>query len=130
MQTDMKMTESFFLRACQNKWQKKGGKDIPSAACDKCCKWTIWPFLKEEKAIPRDVPKGHAVVYVGKYQKRFVIKITLLKHPLFKALLDQAQDAYDFTTHSKLWIPCDENIFISVIRCATSPESRRISICF
>ncbi|CAN4117081.1 unnamed protein product [Withania somnifera] len=124
------MMDSKFLRACQNKWQKMGGKVKPSSACDKCCKWTMWPFLKEEKSIPRDVPKGHAVVYVGKYQKRFVIKISLLKHPLFKALLDQAQEVYEFSADSKLWIPCDENIFISVIRCATSPESRRISICF
>ncbi|XP_059306984.1 protein SMALL AUXIN UP-REGULATED RNA 12 [Lycium ferocissimum] len=130
MQTDTKMMDKKFLKACQNKWQKIGGKVIPSSACDKCCKWTMWPFLKEEEAIPRDVPKGHVVVYVGKYQKRFVIKITLLKHPLIKALLDQAQEVYDFTADSKLWIPCDENIFISVIRCATSPESRRISICF
>ncbi|XP_015087322.1 auxin-responsive protein SAUR50 [Solanum pennellii] len=127
----MKMMDSKFLKACQNKWQKMGGKVIPSSACcDKCCKWSMWPFEKEEKSIPRDVPKGHVVVYVGKYQKRFVIKITLLKHPLFKALLDQAQEVYEFTADSKLWIPCDENIFNSVIRCATLPESRRISICF
>ncbi|XP_060174503.1 auxin-induced protein 15A-like [Lycium barbarum] len=121
-----------FLKACQNKWQKMGTKVITCANCGKCCKWTKWPFVQEDNTLPRDVPKGHLVVYVGKYQKRFVIKITLLKHPLFKALLDQAQEEiYDFThVESKLWIPCDENIFLSVIRCATSPKNRRISICF
>ncbi|CAN4126147.1 unnamed protein product [Withania somnifera] len=109
-----------FVKACQNKWQKLGSKVVTCATnCDKCCKWTIWPF-------------GHLVVYVGKCQKRFVIKVTLLKHPLFRALLDQAQEEiYDFTQiESKLWIPCDENIFLSVIRCATSQKNRRISICF
>ncbi|MCE3050974.1 hypothetical protein HAX54_048629 [Datura stramonium] len=130
------MMDGKFVKACQNKWQKKG----MMTNCDKsccCCKWTIWPFVKEENtsSIPRDVPKGHLVVYVGKYQKRFVIKVNLLKHPLFKALLDQAQEEiYDDFTHveSKLWIPCDENVFVSVMRCATSPKNRRrISIlCF
>lgn len=118
-----------FVKACQ----KMGTKVITCATnCEKCCKWTKWPFVQEDNTIPRDVPKGHLVVYVGKYKKRFVINITLLKHPLFKALLDQAQEEiYDFThVESKLWIPCDENIFVSVIRCATSPKNRLISICF
>lgn len=119
------MIDGKFLKACQ-----RIIPDIPCANCDKCRKWPIWPFLQEEKTIPSDVPRGHLVVYVGKYQKRFVIKITLLNHPLFKALLDQAQEIYDFTSESKLWIPCDENIFVSVIRCAKSSKNRRISICF
>ncbi|KAE8713197.1 Indole-3-acetic acid-induced protein ARG7 [Hibiscus syriacus] len=50
--------------------------------------------MLEESSIPRDVPKGHLAVYVGEDYKRFVIKITLLKHPLFKALLDRARDEY------------------------------------
>ncbi|KAJ4836990.1 hypothetical protein Tsubulata_022200 [Turnera subulata] len=51
--------------------------------------------MHEGKSIPKDVPKGHLVVYVGESSKRFVIKIELLKHPLFKALLDEAKDEYD-----------------------------------
>ncbi|WOH06090.1 hypothetical protein DCAR_0625513 [Daucus carota subsp. sativus] len=105
-----------------NKWQKMGNSVAPTADCDNCCQWALWRFRhqEEEDYIPRDVPKGHLVVYVGKDYKRYVIRITLLDNPLFKALLDQAREEYDFTATSKLWIPCDEDVFLSVLRCAKS----------
>ncbi|AED90583.1 putative protein [Arabidopsis thaliana] len=80
---------------------------------------------KDQYHIPHDVPKGHLVVYVGKDEetyKRFVIKITLLHDPIFRALLDQSKDeAYDdFTSgDSKLCIACDETLFLEVLRCAS-----------
>ncbi|KAI9380463.1 hypothetical protein POPTR_016G091500v4 [Populus trichocarpa] len=122
----MKNTRRNFLVASLSKWRKTGSKVMP------CCEyqyWGLWPSTYEGKSIPRDVPKGHLVVYVGENNKRFVIKITLLKHPLFKALLDQAQDEYDFTAGSKLCIPCDENIFLDVVRCAGSPRDRKMCLC-
>ncbi|KAL6336260.1 hypothetical protein AAG906_014429 [Vitis piasezkii] len=126
----MKIMRGKFLRACLEKWRRMGSRVIPSAGCDYCCQWALWPSMHEGNSIPRDVPKGHLVVYVGENYTRFVIKITLLKHPLFKALLDQARDEYDFTAASKLCIPCDENIFLSVVRCASSPRDRRsFSLC-
>ncbi|XP_052173324.1 protein SMALL AUXIN UP-REGULATED RNA 12 [Diospyros lotus] len=120
-----------FLKKCINKWKRMGKRVIPSSAgsCECCYQWGWWPSIEEDESIPRDVPKGHLVVYVGQDYKRFVIKITLLKHPLFKALLDQAREEYDFTATSKLCIPCDENVFLSVVRCAASPEHPGISFC-
>ena len=119
-----------FLKACLTKWRKMGSKDEPCGSCEYCYQWAKWAnSMHEESSIPKDVPKGHLVVYVGENYKRFVIKITLLKHPLFKALLDQAQDEYDFTTDSKLCIPCDESLFLDVVRCASSPQDRRLSQC-
>ncbi|KAG2690137.1 hypothetical protein I3760_09G173000 [Carya illinoinensis] len=124
------MKGKIISRACMNKWRKMGSRVIPCAACDYCCQWALWPTANEEKSIPKDVPKGHLVVYVGENSTRFVIKVTILNHPLFKALLDQARDEYDFTgTDSKLCIPCDENLFINVVRCASSPVDRRIPLC-
>ncbi|KAG2325070.1 hypothetical protein Bca4012_039552 [Brassica carinata] len=97
-----------------------------SSSCESCCEKFSWGFKKENEAIPKDVPKGHLVVYVGDGYKRFVIKMSLLKHPIFKALLDQAQDAYDFSSDSsRLWIPCDESTFLDVVRCSGAPQHQR-----
>ncbi|XP_052176275.1 uncharacterized protein LOC127790700 [Diospyros lotus] len=125
----MKITKGKFPKICLKKWQKMSSRVIPSGGCECCHQWALWPSMQEEKCIPRDVPKGHLVVYVGEDYKRYVINISLLKHPLFKALLDQARDEYDFNAASKLCIPCDENIFLSVVRCAASSQDRRIFLC-
>ena len=104
-----------------------GNSVEPAADCDNCCQWALWRFRhQEEDCIPRDVPKGHLVVYVGKEYKRFVIRISLLENPLFMALLDQAREEYDFTATSKLWIPCNEDVFLSVVRCAKSRKHQNV----
>ncbi|KAL3531948.1 hypothetical protein ACH5RR_005469 [Cinchona calisaya] len=125
----MKVIQGQFLRACLKKCRKLGIRAIPPAACDRCWEWFLLQSVHERKTVPKDVPKGHLVVYVGECHKRFVIKITLLEHPLFRALLDHAREVYDFAADTKLCIPCDESIFLSVVRCATSPETQRICIC-
>ncbi|XP_039042123.1 auxin-responsive protein SAUR50-like [Hibiscus syriacus] len=118
-----------FLNACFTKWRKMGNSVIPCSSCECCYQWAKWPScMHEGSSIPQDVPKGHLVVYVGNKYKRFVIKITLLKHPLFKALLDQARDEYDFNNDSKLCIPCDESLFLDVVRRAGFPPHQTPSL--
>ncbi|XP_014513250.2 uncharacterized protein LOC106771770 [Vigna radiata var. radiata] len=120
--------KSRFLRGCLNKCKKMCLNKCIS--CEECCERAWWCCLHEGCSdIPSDVPKGHLVVYVGEKHKRYVIKIGLLHHPLFRALLDQAQEEYDFIADSKLCIPCDEHLFLSVLRCATSPQNQPVCLC-
>ncbi|XP_010253922.1 PREDICTED: auxin-responsive protein SAUR23 [Nelumbo nucifera] len=125
----MKGTKLFQLQAWLRKWRRMSAKVFPSATCDYPYRWR-WALREEEEvSIPKDVPRGHLVVYVGENCKRFVIKVTLLKHPLFRALLDRARDEYDFmAADSKLCIPCDETMFLDVVRCAKSPPDPRICL--
>nr|GMC78302.1 Auxin responsive SAUR protein [Ipomoea batatas] len=41
-----------------------------------------------------DVPKGHFPVYVGEAQRRFVVPISYLRHPLFQELLHWAEQEF------------------------------------
>ncbi|KAL5060019.1 hypothetical protein RYX36_031623 [Vicia faba] len=109
-----------FLRGCVNKW-KKMRNELLTTPCN------YW--FRLSSSIPNDVPKGHLVVYVGENYKRFVIKVVLLNHPLFKALLDQAREEYDFIADSKLCIPCNEHFFLSILSFVNSPHHERVFVC-
>lgn len=119
-----------FLRGCLSKCMKMGSRVIHCAACEYSSdQWaSSCSSLHESCSIPSDVPKGHLVVYVGENHKRYVIKVTLLHHPLFRALLERAKEEYDFITDSKLCIPCDEHLFLNVLRCASSPQNERVCL--
>ncbi|KAH7287758.1 hypothetical protein KP509_32G072700 [Ceratopteris richardii] len=57
------------------------------------------------------VPPGHLAVYVGVEKQRFVIKTSLLYHPLFKALLRKAEKEMGFDYKGGLSIPCEAGEF-------------------
>ncbi|KAG6505620.1 hypothetical protein ZIOFF_037985 [Zingiber officinale] len=60
----------------------------------------------EEDKVPKDVPKGHLVVYVGEHCRRFIIDLAFLQHPLFRGLLELAQEEFDYLSPGgKLCIP-------------------------
>ncbi|WOG84729.1 hypothetical protein DCAR_0103913 [Daucus carota subsp. sativus] len=62
-----------------------------------------------------DVPKGHFAVYVGETQRRFVIPISYLSHPLFQELLHWTEEEFGFEhPMGGLTIPCREDYFRSI----------------
>lgn len=98
-------------------WKSEVGMLLRKKVCGRSVKWVRFCCFDEEETIPKDVPRGHLVVYVGEDYKRFVIRVSVVNHPLFKALLDHyAEDVLGFSNNSsKLHIPCSERIFLGIL---------------
>ncbi|XP_042432456.1 auxin-responsive protein SAUR71-like [Zingiber officinale] len=76
------------------------------------------PLLATTSDIKRTTatwPGRFTVVHVGPSQERFVIKTDCIGHPLFQALLDQAELAYGFASNDPLQLPCDVDLFQKVM---------------
>ncbi|XP_048421192.1 auxin-responsive protein SAUR50-like [Pyrus x bretschneideri] len=111
---DAKFLIKQFFRRCR----KLGGTVLRRAIRGHISNAKMWFRRHEEDyCVPKNVQRGHLVVYVGEDCKRFIIKVTLLSHPLFQQLLDLAEEVFQFAANTKLWIPCNEYIFIDVLHC-------------
>ncbi|OAY82331.1 Indole-3-acetic acid-induced protein ARG7 [Ananas comosus] len=62
-----------------------------------------------------DLPKGHFPICIGEEQKRFMVPISYLKHPLFQKLLDGAEEEVELD-HQRgvLRVPCGEDAFVKL----------------
>ncbi|GKA13622.1 auxin-responsive protein SAUR32-like protein [Tanacetum coccineum] len=75
------------------------------------------------------VPKGCMAVMVGhegQEQKRFVIPVIYIYHPLFIDLLKEAEEEYGFDHRGPINIPCDVQQFsnFSSASSSSSPSSK------
>ncbi|CAA6655924.1 unnamed protein product [Spirodela intermedia] len=72
-----------------------------------------------------DVPKGHFAIYVGNEEKRFVVPISYLKHPLFQNLLQMAEEEFGLDQPmGGLRLPCSELTFSCVVSQMRRSSSR------
>lgn len=129
------LRSSCCLRESSKFRKVRAGSSLKCAIGEHIRMWVTFCSSSQEKShsyVPKDVPKGHLVVYVGEDCKRFVIKVSILNHPPFKALLDHAEDVFGFTNGSKLHIPCNENIFLNVLHNAADlvQDQRLFDNCF
>ncbi|KAI3961691.1 hypothetical protein MKW92_012647 [Papaver armeniacum] len=53
--------------------------------------------------------KGYFVVY-AKEGKRFVVPLYYLNHPIFKVLLEMAEEEFGSTVDGPLQVPCEEEL--------------------
>ncbi|KAG6603262.1 Auxin-responsive protein SAUR32, partial [Cucurbita argyrosperma subsp. sororia] len=65
------------------------------------------------------VKKGWLAVEVGLQEEdgrieRFVVPISYLHHPLFKNLLDKAQEVYGYHANGPLRLPCSVDDFLQI----------------
>ncbi|GLJ10559.1 hypothetical protein SUGI_0130540 [Cryptomeria japonica] len=77
---------------------------------EECCRGQACP--------PPDVPEGYLAVYVGRglEPRRFIIPTGYLSRPLFRALLDKAEEEFGFDHQGALTIPCEVSVFKQVLR--------------
>lgn len=62
--------------------------------------------------------KGHFVVY-AKGGKRFVVPLKYLDHPIFRVLLEMAEEEFGNTSRGPLTVPCEEELMehlVSLLR--------------
>lgn len=79
-----------------------------------------------QRRLPSDVPPGHVAICVGPNYKRYIVRATLLNHPLFQKLLAQAEEEFGFSHSGPLCIPCcDESLFEDILRFMTRSDSTR-----
>ncbi|VAI32543.1 unnamed protein product [Triticum turgidum subsp. durum] len=64
-----------------------------------------------------DVPRGYCPVYVGPEQRRFVIPTSYLGHPVFRLLLEKAEEEFGFRHEGALAIPCETEAFKYILQC-------------
>ncbi|KAK1357969.1 Small auxin-up RNA [Heracleum sosnowskyi] len=70
---------------------------------------------KDQKTKCKVAPHGCFSVYVGPEKQRFVIKTKYVNHPLFKMLLEDAENEYGYISNGPILLPCDVNLFYKVL---------------
>lgn len=65
-------------------------------------------------AVGRRRSKGHFVVYT-KEGKRFVVPLCYLNHPIFRVLLEMAEEEFGPMVHGPLKVPCEEELMNYIV---------------
>lgn len=115
------------LRELLQKWQPialRPKEDQPQTSgippfVDKRVKNGCWDSDEEcchSPEAPPDVPKGYCPVYVGLEQRRFVIPTTYLSLPVFRLLLEKAEEEFGFNHKGVLTIPCEIETFKYILQ--------------
>lgn len=73
---------------------------------------------------PVDVPKGYLAVYVGPELRRFIMPTSYLSDPLFKVLLEKAEEEFGFDISGGLTIPCEIETFKYLLQCIEKNHKR------
>lgn len=61
-------------------------------------------------------PEGCFTVCVGAGRLRFVVRTQCVNHPLFRALLEEAEEEFGYAAAGPLALPCDADAFVRVLQ--------------
>uniref|UniRef100_A0A453L8P4 Uncharacterized protein n=3 Tax=Triticinae TaxID=1648030 RepID=A0A453L8P4_AEGTS len=76
-------------------------------ALDRC--WTA--PVRNSKPV-----EGCFSVYVGAGRQRFVVRTECVNHPLFRALLEEAEEVFGYADAGPLELPCNTEAFAGVLQ--------------
>ncbi|KAI4341973.1 hypothetical protein MLD38_026640 [Melastoma candidum] len=83
-------------------------RDLPSQEMD------LLAGVSSSSSSPK-TPTGFFPLYVGEDRTRFLVPTGFLSHPLFRMLLDKAQEEFGFQQRSGLVLPCSVAAFQEVL---------------
>ncbi|KAL9172909.1 hypothetical protein ABFS82_03G078500 [Erythranthe guttata] len=70
---------------------------------------------KLSKIIEKWKRRGHFVVYSND-NNRFTVPLCYLNHPIFRVLLEMAEEEYGLTVHGPLLVPCEKQLMHSILK--------------
>ncbi|KAL2342799.1 hypothetical protein Fmac_004084 [Flemingia macrophylla] len=110
-----------FVKKCRKVWGSKRLRPIENTACGKLTNEEKQQEKeKKKKNILRVAPHGCIYVYVGPNNERFLMKIKMANHPLFKKLLGEGESErgyeYGYRNDGPLWISCDSVFFCEALK--------------
>ncbi|KAK1288748.1 Indole-3-acetic acid-induced protein ARG7 [Acorus calamus] len=93
-----------------------------SPAMNRRLKCSLVPIDSDEESCqspdpPPDVPKGYLAVHVGPELRRFVIPTDYLSLPVFKVLLEKAEEEFGFDNKGALTFPIEIETFKYILQC-------------
>ncbi|XP_052205640.1 auxin-responsive protein SAUR32-like [Diospyros lotus] len=105
------------------------GGPLPPAVMTKSRSWPRSSIPAEDErrlGKQRVAPEGCFSVYVGPQKQRFTIKTKYANHPLFTALLEEAESEYGHNSEGPLELPCEVDHFCEIlVEMKNSREVRR-----
>ncbi|CAL0302186.1 unnamed protein product [Lupinus luteus] len=68
---------------------------------------------RRQEIVTKDIPKGCFAIKVGQgeEQKKVIVPLIYLNHPLFAQLLKEAEEEYGFAQQGTITIPCQVEEF-------------------
>ncbi|XP_058734156.1 auxin-responsive protein SAUR71-like [Vicia villosa] len=92
-----------FVRKCKRVWGNKNRLHPEHS------------YKKQRDNTKKPPINGCVCVYVGDERQRFIIKIKIFNHPLFKTLLEDVENEYGYGKEGPLWLPCDVEFFCEAL---------------
>lgn len=69
--------------------------------------------------------KGYFAVYT-QGGKRFVVPLDYLNHPIFRVLLEMAEEEFGSTIHGPLQVPCEEELMEYILSLLRKNPSEKV----